>query len=403
VSELDTDDLAPRSARFSDKNTDDAADGEDLADAIPARGERRKAADRVEREGLPPGYRMRADAHYVDQLSARSHDVPMRLVSIEDIDAPDATEHLDSVTLQPLVQSIAEHGLLQPLLVRRDGGRYRLIAGHNRLVAARAAGVPRLPCLVHTADEAQADALRRASQVQSRTANDPAPSLAAPSHVDADVNTSVSEALATIRTSGALLSGDASAMARRIALDLVQAEAWRASWQLRAAAILRNTHRWKFRATMLSSLLGHVRDGFAAERRLRGIEVKLDVGDWNMAAHLDEEAVVCGLSGAIVATAGVLAGLDDPQVTLLVRRPDGKALTIEIAQDAIVLDASVVERFFDPTWSDHPGGRAGGIGAAAARAVAERHGGAASLIVGLAAGSTVRLTLGRASPAASRH
>jgi hypothetical protein len=25
----------------------------------------------VEREGLPPSYRMRADAHYVDQLSAR--------------------------------------------------------------------------------------------------------------------------------------------------------------------------------------------------------------------------------------------------------------------------------------------------------------------------------------------
>ena len=26
------------------------------------------------REGLPPGYRMRADAHYVDQLSARTTD-----------------------------------------------------------------------------------------------------------------------------------------------------------------------------------------------------------------------------------------------------------------------------------------------------------------------------------------
>lgn len=403
MSELDTDDLAPRPARFSDKTSDDVAEGEDVADVIPSRAERRKPADRVEREGLPPGYRMRADAHYVDQLSARSHDVPMRLVPTEDIDAPDAAEHLDSAKLQPLVQSIAEHGLLQPLLVRRDGGRYRLIAGHNRLVAARAAGVPRVPCLVHAADETQAEALFRASQVQVATANVPAPSPAAARQVDADVNAHISEALATIRTSGALLSGDASAMARRIALDLVQAEAWRASWQLRAAAILRNTHRWNFRSTILSSVLGRVRDGFAAERRLRGIDLKLDVVDWNVAAHLDEEAVVCGVSGAIVASAGVLAGLDDPQVMLAVRRADGKALTVEITQDAVVLDASVVDRFFDPTWSDHPGGRAAVIGAAAARAVAERHGGDASLSVGLGAGSTVRLTLGRASPASSRH
>src|SRR6185436_2963968 len=30
----------------------------------------------VEREGLPPSYRMRADAHYVDQLSSRIPDAP---------------------------------------------------------------------------------------------------------------------------------------------------------------------------------------------------------------------------------------------------------------------------------------------------------------------------------------
>jgi hypothetical protein len=51
-------------------------------------------------------------------------------------------------------------------------------------------------------------------------------------------------------------------------------------------------------------------------------------------------------------------------------------------------------RFFDLSWSDRPGGAAAAIGAAAARAVAERHGGDATFVAGAAPGSTVRLTFG---------
>src|SRR5689334_13371100 len=78
----------------------------------------------IEREGLPPGYRMRADSHYVDQLSARASGVPLRFVPLDDIDAPHLDPALDE-SLQALARSIAEHGVLQPLLVRRDGSRYR--------------------------------------------------------------------------------------------------------------------------------------------------------------------------------------------------------------------------------------------------------------------------------------
>src|SRR5439155_5895719 len=44
----------------------------ELADAPAVRGDQRKPA----REGLPPGYRMRADAHYVDQLLTRRERAP---------------------------------------------------------------------------------------------------------------------------------------------------------------------------------------------------------------------------------------------------------------------------------------------------------------------------------------
>lgn len=50
--------------------------------------------------------------------------------------------------LRELAASIAAHGILQPLLVVREGDRYRLIAGERRLRAAKLAGLERVPCVL---------------------------------------------------------------------------------------------------------------------------------------------------------------------------------------------------------------------------------------------------------------
>ena len=55
--------------------------------------------------------------------------------------------------LQELCQSIREHGVLQPLSVRRVGNAYELIAGERRLRAAQMAGLTEIPCIVMTMDE----------------------------------------------------------------------------------------------------------------------------------------------------------------------------------------------------------------------------------------------------------
>jgi ParB family transcriptional regulator, chromosome partitioning protein len=56
-------------------------------------------------------------------------------------------------SLRSLVASVAEHGVLQPVLVMRADDGYVLIAGERRVRAARAAGLETIPAVVRTANE----------------------------------------------------------------------------------------------------------------------------------------------------------------------------------------------------------------------------------------------------------
>jgi ParB family chromosome partitioning protein len=59
----------------------------------------------------------------------------------------------EAESLSELVESIRQHGILQPLLVRPYGGQYQLIAGERRLMAAREAGLETVPCRVLEFDD----------------------------------------------------------------------------------------------------------------------------------------------------------------------------------------------------------------------------------------------------------
>ena len=62
----------------------------------------------------------------------------------------------DEAALEELRESIARHGILQPLSVRAIGdGKYELIAGERRLRAARLAGLTHVPAVTHTASDEQ--------------------------------------------------------------------------------------------------------------------------------------------------------------------------------------------------------------------------------------------------------
>jgi len=56
--------------------------------------------------------------------------------------------HFDEAKLEELAQSIRTSGIIQPLLVRRLGGLFELIAGERRWRAAQLAGLARVPAIV---------------------------------------------------------------------------------------------------------------------------------------------------------------------------------------------------------------------------------------------------------------
>jgi ParB family chromosome partitioning protein len=59
----------------------------------------------------------------------------------------------DPEALKALGDSIRLHGLLHPIVVQRDAGAYRLVAGERRLRAAQLAGVSTIPAIVRPAAE----------------------------------------------------------------------------------------------------------------------------------------------------------------------------------------------------------------------------------------------------------
>lgn len=62
---------------------------------------------------------------------------------------------MDPQTLEELIHSIQQHGVVQPIVVRPRGEQYELVAGQRRLEAVRKLGLPAIPALIRDADDQQ--------------------------------------------------------------------------------------------------------------------------------------------------------------------------------------------------------------------------------------------------------
>ena len=75
----------------------------------------------------------------------------------------------DQESLKELAGSLAEHGVLQPVLVREKGDKYEIIAGERRWRAAQIAGLQSVPAIIRQLDDSQAGELSLLKTCRERT------------------------------------------------------------------------------------------------------------------------------------------------------------------------------------------------------------------------------------------
>jgi ParB family chromosome partitioning protein len=104
---------------------------------------------------LPDSIAMRHDQHYVEALAMSAGTPVGRLVAIDLIDPNPNQPRQVMGDLSELIASIAEQGIIEPLVVRQRGDRYQIIAGERRYQAAVQAGLRDLPVVVRDVDDTE--------------------------------------------------------------------------------------------------------------------------------------------------------------------------------------------------------------------------------------------------------
>ena len=111
------------------------------------------------------------DALFIDNSTEEKGD---KLVNINDIEPnrEQPRKYFDEGALHELADSIAKHGVIQPLLVRplSDGG-YQLIAGERRWRASRIAGLSEVPVVVREMTDQEAMELALIENLQREDLN----------------------------------------------------------------------------------------------------------------------------------------------------------------------------------------------------------------------------------------
>ncbi|NLW22008.1 MAG: ParB/RepB/Spo0J family partition protein [Tissierellia bacterium] len=80
-------------------------------------------------------------------------------------------KEFEKESLEQLKDSIKEHGVIQPILVRKKGNKYEIIAGERRWRAAKAAKLKEIPCIIMEADDKKALKLALIENLQRENLN----------------------------------------------------------------------------------------------------------------------------------------------------------------------------------------------------------------------------------------
>jgi len=109
----------------------------------------------VPKRGLPETIRMRHDEHYVDALTSSAGSPIGRMIPIDQVDPNPNQPRQVMGDLSELMASIAEKGIIEPIIVRQRGNRFQIIAGERRYQAAIQVGLREIPIVIREVDDSE--------------------------------------------------------------------------------------------------------------------------------------------------------------------------------------------------------------------------------------------------------
>ena len=102
----------------------------------------------------------------------KENQISLLKISLVDPKSDQPRKNFDKNALEELADSIAQNGLLQPILVREYGmGRYQIIAGERRFRASKIAGLTEIPAIVLDKDDRKAAEIALIENIQREDLN----------------------------------------------------------------------------------------------------------------------------------------------------------------------------------------------------------------------------------------
>src|SRR4051812_1747094 len=98
---------------------------------------------------------MRHDEHYVEALAVSAGTPIGRMIPIDQLDPNPNQPRQVMGDLSELIASIAEKGIIEPLVVRQRGERFQIVAGERRYQASIQAGLCDSPVVIRDGDETE--------------------------------------------------------------------------------------------------------------------------------------------------------------------------------------------------------------------------------------------------------
>ena len=105
------------------------------------------------KRGLPQTVRMRHDEHYVEALTSSAGAPIGRMVPIDQLDPNPNQPRQVMGDLSELMASIAEKGIIEPIIVRQRARRFQIVAGERRYQAAVQVGLREIPIVIREVDD----------------------------------------------------------------------------------------------------------------------------------------------------------------------------------------------------------------------------------------------------------